>query len=96
MIALITGAAVAVLLLLTLLRLVGGPTLHDRALAAHAIVLKGVLICAALAAGAQRAEWVDAAFALVFGSFVVHAAALKFFRAGTFQAPMSRAQEDGR
>jgi multicomponent Na+:H+ antiporter subunit F len=96
MIALIACAAVAVLLVLTLLRLVAGPTLHDRALAAHAIVLQGVLICAGIAASAGRADWTDAAFALVLGSFVVHAAVLKFFRAGTFQAPMARAEEDAR
>jgi multicomponent Na+:H+ antiporter subunit F len=93
---LIAAAALAVLLLLTMLRLVAGPTLHDRALAAHAIVLNAVLICAAIAVSAGRADWTDAAFALVLGSFVVHAAALKFFSAGTFQAPLARGEEEGR
>jgi multicomponent Na+:H+ antiporter subunit F len=94
MIALIGAGGVALFLAVTLLRLHAGPTLYDRALAASSIVTKGALICAALAASAGRADFVDAAFALALGGFVLAAAALKFFRTGTFQAPMVRAGEE--
>lgn len=94
MIALIAAAAAALFLTLTLLRLHAGPTLYDRALAAGSTVTKGALVCAALAAAAGRAEFVDVAFALVLGGFVLAAAVLKVFRAGAFQAPMARAGRD--
>jgi multisubunit Na+/H+ antiporter MnhF subunit len=90
MIALIGASGVALLLALTLLRLHSGPTLYDRALAASSVTAKAALICAALAASAGRADFVDASFALALGGFVVNVAILKFFRTGTFQAPMVR------
>jgi multicomponent Na+:H+ antiporter subunit F len=93
MIALVIAGAVALLLTLTLARLFAGPTLYDRALAVNAVVFKAALICAALAVALGRSEAVDAAFVLVLGAFVLNAAALKFFRAKTFQAPLARAQD---
>jgi multisubunit Na+/H+ antiporter MnhF subunit len=95
MIALIGAGGVALLLALTLLRLHVGPTLHDRALAAGSAITKAALVCAALAAAAGRTDFVDAAFALMLGGFVLNAAVLKFFRAGTFQTPMAQAKEEG-
>lgn len=89
------GAGAAVLLVLALLRLLAGPTLQDRALAAKSIVLRAALICAAIAVAAGESVWVDAAFALAFGALVLMAAALKIFRANTFQAPLARPLEDG-
>lgn len=94
MIALIGAAGVALVLALTMVRLHAGPTLYDRALAANSVIIKGALICAALAAAVGRADFVDAAFALALGGFVLNAAILKFFRAGTFQAPLVRAGEE--
>lgn len=94
MIALIGAVGVAICLALTLARLHAGPTLYDRALAANSIVTKGALACAALATAVGRAEIVDVALALALGGFVFSVAVLKFFRAGTFQAPMARAGED--
>jgi multicomponent Na+:H+ antiporter subunit F len=93
MIAVIGAAGVALVLALTLVRLHAGPTLYDRALAANSVVTKSALICAALAATAGRADFVDAAIALALGGFVLNAAILKFFRAGNFQAPMVRGGE---
>jgi multicomponent Na+:H+ antiporter subunit F len=90
MIALIGAAGVAVLLALTLLRLHAGPTLYDRALAASSVTAKVALICAAIAASAGRADFVDSAFALALGGFALNLAILKFFRTGTLQAPMVR------
>jgi multicomponent Na+:H+ antiporter subunit F len=92
MIALIGATGVALLLALTLLRLHAGPTLYDRALAASSVTTKAALICAALATSAGRADFVDPAFALAFGSFVLNVAILKFFRTGSFQAPMVRGE----
>jgi multicomponent Na+:H+ antiporter subunit F len=92
MIALIGASGVAILLALTLLRLHAGPTLYDRALAASSVIAKAALICAALAASAGRAQFVDAAFALALCGFVLTVAILKFFRTGTLQAPMVRGE----
>lgn len=94
MIALIGAAGVAVCLALTLARLHVGPTLYDRALAASSVVTKAALICAALATAAGYPEIIDIALALALGGFVFAVAVLKFFRSGTFQAPMARARED--
>ncbi len=93
MIAFAAAIALSALILLIMTRLFAGPTLHDRALAANAIVMKAVLICAALAAAAGEDAWADTAITLLLGSFVTHAAALKFFAAGTFQAPMTSESE---
>lgn len=93
MIALVIAAAVVLLLALTLVRLFAGPTLYDRALAVNAIVFKAALVCAAISVVSGRSEAVDAAFVLVLGAFVLNAAALKFFRANTFQAPLARAED---
>ena len=90
MIALIGAAGVAALLTLTLLRLHAGPTLYDRALAASSVTAKAALICAAIAAAAGRADFVDPAFALALGGLALNLAILKFFRTGTLQAPMVR------
>lgn len=93
MIALIGAGCATLFLILTLVRLLAGPTLYDRALAASSALSKAILICAAVAAVLGRAAWADAALALAFGALVVSVAALKFFRAGTFQAPLVRARE---
>jgi multicomponent Na+:H+ antiporter subunit F len=89
-IALGAGAGVLVTLALTLVRLFAGPTFYDRTLAANSIAAKAALICAALAVIAERAEWIDVAFAFVFSAFVLNVAVLKFFRARSFQPPLDR------
>ncbi len=95
MIALIGAAGAALLLALALVRMYAGPTLYDRALAAGAVITKAALICAALAAAAGRAEYVDVAFALMFCGLALNAALLKFFRAGALQPPLVRSGEEG-
>lgn len=94
MIALIGAAGVALCLALTLARLHIGPTLYDRALAASSVLTKAALICAAIATAVGHPEIVDVALALMLGGFVFSVAVLKFFRSGTFQAPMARVRED--
>lgn len=74
-------------------RLFVGPTLQDRALAFNAIALMGVVICAALAAAAREAAWIDVAFALLIAVFAIDIAVLKFFRQNSFQAPLAHSQE---
>lgn len=93
MIAAIGAAGVAFLLALALLRLHAGPTLHDRAAAAISAMTKAALICAALGAAARRPDIVDAGLILALSTFVLSVAVMKFFRAGTMQAPMIRSTE---
>ncbi|PZO48118.1 MAG: cation:proton antiporter [Alphaproteobacteria bacterium] len=93
MIALGIGALLAVAIALTSLRLFASATLYDRALAVNTIVLQAALVCAAGAAALGSVEGADAALVMVLGLFVLNAAALKFFRARTFQAPLARPEE---
>jgi len=90
MIALAAVLGLLVAIGLTLLRLFAGPTLYDRALAANAVLIKAALVCAALAVAAGEADWIDAAIALVLANLTATAAALKFFRYRSFQAPMAQ------
>jgi multicomponent Na+:H+ antiporter subunit F len=85
------GAGVA--LVLSLMRLFAGPTLYDRALAANGLVTKLAIVCAAAAVIARQAAYVDVALAFVLALLVVNVAALKFFKARTFQAPLARAED---
>ena len=94
MIALIAALGASFFLALTLVRVFIGPTLYDRALAANLVVLVSAVVCAGLAAAAGNAMWLDAALALVACAFVLNLASLKFFRAGTFQAPLVRESEE--
>lgn len=93
MIPLAAAAGAIIALALAALRLFAGPTLYDRTLAANAILAKAVLVCAAAAVLAQRADYVDAAFVLLLSGLVVNVAILKFFRLGTFQAPLALRRE---
>ncbi len=90
MIALAVLLGVSIALALTLARLFAGPTLYDRLLAANAAVLKLSLVFAALAVAAGRSDWLDASLAAVLCALVLNAAAVKFFRTRTFQAPLVR------
>lgn len=90
MIALAAAVGAGAVLLVSLARLFLGPTLSDRALAANGVAVKCALICAAAATAANRADWIDAAFALVIGAVVMNVAMLKVFRLRNFQAPLSR------
>lgn len=85
------GALIA--LMLAVLRLLGGPTLQDRALAASAMVEKAVLICAGAVVLGAPSGWLDAAFALLLSSYVANVTILKFFRLGNLQAPLARSRE---
>lgn len=88
------GAASGLVLALALIlaRLFVGPTLHDRILAAHAFALKAALLIAALAVAAGARAWIDLAIVLVLVDFVIVAAALKFLRYRTLQAPLAGAE----
>jgi len=94
MIALAIAVGAAIALGLALLRLLAGPTLHDRALAARSAIMRAMLVTAALAVAAGEAAWLDVGFALAFAALLLLMAMLKVFRTGTFQAPLARSGED--
>lgn len=94
MIALILAGGAICAMLLLFVRLFAGPTLYDRALLAHSMVVKAVLVCAACAVAWGRAEWLDVAIALMLVAVVLQAGVFKVFKARTFQAPLARAPED--
>ncbi len=91
MIALAAAGVLLALMALALPRLVNGPTLYDRALAAHAIVFIAALAGAALAIGAGAPRWIDVAIVLVFADLAVAVCVLKVFRHRSLQPPVGRA-----
>ncbi|MFT3726290.1 MAG: hypothetical protein QM759_00485 [Terricaulis sp.] len=91
MIAVFVAAALGLVLLLTLPRLLGGPTLYDRALGLAATCVQATLIAAALAVASGQSAWIDTSFALIAAAIVLAVAMLKFFRARTFQTPLTNA-----
>ena len=86
-------AGVGIALLLCVVRLFAGPTLYDRTLAANGVIIKVAIIAAAGGVIAGRSELVDVALAFVLACVVLNIAVLKFFRSGTFQAPLARAED---
>jgi multicomponent Na+:H+ antiporter subunit F len=92
-IAVIAICGVAAAMVLAALRLFSGPTLYDRALAAISVTLKAALICAGLAVVFDEGAAADTAIALLLAALVLGVATLKFFRARTFQAPLSLPEE---
>lgn len=90
MIAFLCGLALCALLVAALWRLAAGPTLHDRAMAAHMGVMLAALAVAALAALDQRLAWIDVAIALVIAEFVLGVAVMKAFRARSLQSALAR------
>jgi len=89
MIAIGAAAGVALTLLLILPRLFLGPTLYDRLLSAAALLVRVAVACAAIAVAVGEASFADVAFAFLLGAFATSAAALKFFRARSFQPPLA-------
>lgn len=84
---------VGIALLLCVVRLFAGPTLYDRTLAVNGVVMKIAIIVAAAGVITERVVFVDAALGFLLASVVVNIAVLKFFRSGTFQAPLARAED---
>jgi multicomponent Na+:H+ antiporter subunit F len=93
MTALAAIAGVGIALLLCVARLFAGPTLYDRTLAVNGIIIKIAIIVAAAGVITDRVVFVDSALAFLLASVVVNVAVLKFFRSGTFQAPLARAED---
>jgi multicomponent Na+:H+ antiporter subunit F len=90
MIAAIAILALTAILAAWLIRAITGPTLHDRALGAHAAVLTGVLLAAALAALAENPGWLDLAIALLLADVLVVVGMLKVVRLRTLQSALAR------
>lgn len=91
------GASVILLLLgvFASLRLFMGPTLYDRALAAHFAILMFALAAAALGAMQRIAVWVDAAIVIVIADLIVAALTLKLFQSRSLQPAMVRRRSEG-
>lgn len=90
MIATAAALVLCAVLIAWLLRAITGRTLHDRALGAHAALLTGVLLAAALAAIAGQAAWLDLALAIVIGDVILVVAVLKVFRVRSLQTALAR------
>ena len=90
MIAFAASLALAAAMIAALYRLVIGPTLHDRAMAAYSGLLIATLWIAALAVLDARAEWLDIALALAFADFVIGVGVMKAFRARSLQTALAR------
>jgi len=93
MTALVIAAATAMALALSVLRLFAGPTLYDRVLAVSTTCTQGALVTAALSIAVGRNAWLDLAFGFVAVGLVINVVTLKFFRARTFQPPLSGPSE---
>ena len=57
---------------------------------------KAALACAALGAGLSQPALADAGLGLLVAGFVANAAAMKFFRFRSFQAPIWRRDDEAR
>jgi len=93
MIALSAALAGIALLLLCLIRLLTGPTLYDRVIAANAGGLCVIVIASALATWSGDARALDVSIALLFAMVVANVAFFKFSYAKTFQSAIARAEE---
>jgi multicomponent Na+:H+ antiporter subunit F len=89
MTALVAVVGVLIAAVASLARLVIGPTLHDRAVAARAVMVQVAVLAAGVAALTGTRAGVDVAFALYLGAVILSIATLKFFRARAFQPPLT-------
>jgi len=76
------------------LRVLIGPTLYDRLAGANVVLVALAVVCAGLSGAAGRPNAIDAALALMACVLVMNAAAVKFFRVRTFQAPLASAESE--
>ncbi len=72
------AAAVTVLAIAVLYRVIKGPTVQDRIIAINVIGTSTVLIIAFVAAGLNRPEFLDIALVYALLNFVISIAAAKF------------------
>ena len=93
MIALGAALAAVVILMLCLVRLLSGPTLYDRVVAANACVLLAAVVAAAFSVWLKNAAGADAAIVLIMASLAGNVAVFKFFYARTFQSALASTEE---
>ena len=84
------AAALAVALVLMLIRALMGPTLYDRVLAVNSFGTKTVLMLALLGYVMGRPDFLDIAILYALINFVATIAILKFFRYRSFQVALAR------
>jgi multicomponent Na+:H+ antiporter subunit F len=90
MIALAAGLVTLLVIALLSARLFAGPTIYDRVLAGHAIVLAAALFGAACAAAARQQTWLDVSIVLILMDLPIVVVSLKFLRYRTLQTPLAR------
>lgn len=88
----VIGGALVVAVVLSLVRVLIGPTFYDRALAVNMAVICAALLCALASVMVGRPALLDACFALVLAAITANVAILKYFQTRTFQPPMTRSQ----
>lgn len=90
-----SAAALAVALVLMLIRALMGPTLYDRVLAVNSFGTKTVLMLALLGYVMGRPDFLDIAILYALINFVATIAILKFFRYRSFQVALVRKPNSG-
>jgi multicomponent Na+:H+ antiporter subunit F len=76
----VAAAALVVTMLITLVRLYGGPSLYDRVLAANSFGTKTVLLIGVMGFLTGRPDFLDISLLYALINFIATIAILKFFR----------------
>ncbi|NQV57034.1 MAG: pH regulation protein F [Rhodospirillales bacterium] len=74
------AAAVLIAMVISIIRLILGPTVYDRILAVNAFGTKALLLIAILGFLTERPEFMDIALVYALISFVTTIALMKFFK----------------
>jgi multicomponent Na+:H+ antiporter subunit F len=90
----ITALAIAVAMMIVLLRLFAGPSVYDRVLAVNSFGTKTVLLLAALNFIMGRPDFLDIALLYTLINFVSTIAVLKFLRYRNFRLALSSLRDD--
>lgn len=90
----ITAIAIAVAMMIVLLRLFAGPSVYDRVLAVNSFGTKTVLLLAALNFIMGRPDFLDIALLYALINFVSTIAVLKFLRYRNFRLALSSLRDD--
>lgn len=85
MIFVVAGIAILLTMGMALVRIMAGPTLHDRILATNVFGTKTVLIIAVIGFLSGRPEFIDVAIVYALINFIGIVAVLKFFESGSLR-----------
>ena len=84
------AAAILVAMILTIIRVVLGPTIYDRILALNAFGTKSLLLIAVLGFLTERPEFMDIAMVYALINFIATIAIMKFFKFSNLGFPHRR------